>query len=138
MEKSSKNLFLCLGEMPARGLPKPPPSSPRLKSAELTRVKRADSGRGREIQTRNWGAENGGRGENNAKRRRSLTVQYFAAKFKMKIVQTILLHTALTKCAYLLLVLSGVLYSGAEPIKGSPSQQLALSRLHYILQSTPL
>ncbi len=62
MEKSSKNLFLCLREMPARGLPKPPPSPPRLKSAEVTRVKRADSGRGRKIQMRNCGAENGGKG----------------------------------------------------------------------------
>ncbi len=33
---------------------------------------------------------------------------------------------------------SAFLYSGAEPIKGRPSWQPALSRLHYILQSTPL
>jgi hypothetical protein len=39
----------------------------RQESAELTRGKRADAGRGRVIQTRNWDAENGGKGENNAK-----------------------------------------------------------------------
>jgi hypothetical protein len=67
MEKSSKNLISLFGEMPARGLPKPPPSPPHLKSAELTRGKRADSGRGREIQERNLEVKNGGKGENNAK-----------------------------------------------------------------------
>ena len=51
-----------------------------------------------------------GRGENYAKLRHSLTVQYFAAKFKMKIVYTPLLYTALTKRAYLLLVLFGALW----------------------------
>ncbi len=74
MEKSSKNLISLFGEMPARGLPKPPPSPPRLKSAELTRGKRADSGRGREIQTWNLEAENGEKGGNNAKQHRLLTV----------------------------------------------------------------
>jgi hypothetical protein len=39
--------------------PLPPPC---LKSAELTRGKRAGSGRGREIQTRNLEDENGGKG----------------------------------------------------------------------------
>ncbi len=74
MEKSSKNLISLYGEMPARGLPKPPPTQPRQESLELTRGKSADAGRGREIQTRNWDAENGGKGDNNAKRRHSLTV----------------------------------------------------------------
>jgi hypothetical protein len=46
-----------------------------------------------------------GRGENNAKRRHSLTVQYFAAKFKTKIANTFLVHIVLTKSAYLLLAL---------------------------------
>jgi hypothetical protein len=45
-----------------------------------------------------------GRGEINVKQRNSLTFQHFAAKFKMKIVYTFLLHTALTKCAYLLVM----------------------------------
>ena len=62
MEKSSKNLIYLFGEMPARGLPKPPPTSPRLESAELTRGKDADAGHGRKIQTRNWDAESGGKG----------------------------------------------------------------------------
>jgi hypothetical protein len=141
MEKSSKNLISLFGEMPARGLPKPPPSPPRLKSAELTRGKRADSGRGHEFQTRIWKEGMEGRGENNAKRWRSLTDRYFAAKLKIKIVQTILLHTALKKCAYLLWLSFVVIwrfYIVEHAIKGSPSQQPALRRLHYILQSTPL
>ncbi len=52
MEKSSKNLISLFGEMLARGLPKPPPPPPCRESAELTRGKRADAGRGREIQMR--------------------------------------------------------------------------------------
>jgi hypothetical protein len=60
--------------MPTRGLPKPPPTSPRQESAELTREKSADAGHGHKIQTRNWDTENGGKGENNVKRRHSLTV----------------------------------------------------------------
>jgi hypothetical protein len=62
MEKSSKNLIFLFGEKPNRGLPKPPPSPPSRESAELTRGKRADAGRGCEIQMRNWEAENGGKG----------------------------------------------------------------------------
>jgi hypothetical protein len=62
MEKSSKNLISLFGEMPARGLPKPPPTPLRRESAELTRGKSADAGRRREIQTRNWYVENGGKG----------------------------------------------------------------------------
>jgi hypothetical protein len=61
-----------------------------------------------------------GRGENNAKRRHSLMVQYFAAKFKLKIVYAFLLHTALTKCTYLLLVPFGVLYSEGRAYKREP------------------
>jgi hypothetical protein len=136
-----KKPYFLFGEMPARGLLKPPPFPPRQESAELTSGKRADAGRGREIQTQNWEAENGGKGGNNAQRRRSLTVHYFAAKFKMKIVQTLLPYCVGKMC----LSPSGALwrplaflYCGAEPIKGSPSQWPALSRLHYILQSTPL
>jgi hypothetical protein len=60
MEKSSKNYISLFGEMPARGIPKPPPTSPRRESAEFTRGKNAILGRGREIQTRNWDAERGG------------------------------------------------------------------------------
>jgi hypothetical protein len=73
MEKSSKNLISLFGEKAARGLPKPPPTPPRRESAAFTRGKSAVAGRGREIQTRNWDAENGGGGENNAERRHSLT-----------------------------------------------------------------
>jgi hypothetical protein len=61
MEKSSKNLISFFWEMPARGLPKPSPP-PRRESAQLTRGKSEDAGRGREIQMRNWDAENGGKG----------------------------------------------------------------------------
>jgi hypothetical protein len=35
MEKSSKNLIFLFGEMPARGLPKPPPTPPRSESVDL-------------------------------------------------------------------------------------------------------
>jgi hypothetical protein len=73
---------------------------------EKERMQDADAKSRRGIGTRRME----GRGENNAKRRHSVTVQYFAAKFKTKIVYTLLLHTALTKCAYLLLVSSGVLW----------------------------
>jgi hypothetical protein len=60
--------------MPARGLPKPPPTPPRQESAELTCGKSADAGHGREIQTWNWDAGEWGRGGgNNKKRRRLLT-----------------------------------------------------------------
>jgi len=62
MEKSSKNLKSLFGGMPARGLPQPPPTPPRRESAEFTRGKSEVAGRGREIQTRNWDAENGGKG----------------------------------------------------------------------------
>ena len=48
-----------------------------------------------------------GRGKNNAKRCHSLTVKYFAAKFKMKIDDTFLLLIALTKSAYVLFGVAG-------------------------------
>ena len=48
--------------MPAKGLPKPPPTPPPRESAELTCGKSADAGRGREIQTQNWDAEKWGEG----------------------------------------------------------------------------
>jgi hypothetical protein len=62
MEKSSKNLISLFGEKAARELPKPPPTPPRRESAEFTRGKRVDAGRGREIQTWNWDTERGGGG----------------------------------------------------------------------------
>jgi hypothetical protein len=78
MEKSSKNHISFFGEKPARGLPKPPPTR---ESAEFTRGKSTDAARGREIQTRNWDAERGGGGENNAKLNNSSTEQHFDADF---------------------------------------------------------
>ncbi len=77
-------------------------------------------------------------GENNAKRRHSLTVQYFAAKFKMKIVYTFLLHSALTKCAYLLLASFGILFSEGRVYKGEPEPAAALSQQPYIQHATSL
>jgi hypothetical protein len=78
---------------------------------EKARIQDADAKSRRGIETRRME----GRGENNAKRRHSLAVQYFAAKFKLKIANTFLLHIALTKSAYLLLALlaseNRVLYS---------------------------
>ncbi len=48
--------------MPAREVPKPPPTPLRRESAELARGKSRDAGRGSQIQTQNWDAENGGKG----------------------------------------------------------------------------
>jgi hypothetical protein len=62
MEKSSKDLISLFGKMPARRLPKPPPTPPRRESAEFTRGKSAVAGRGREIQMQNWDAEKWGEG----------------------------------------------------------------------------
>jgi hypothetical protein len=56
MEKSSKNLISLFGEKPARGT-QATPHPPSGESAG--RGKSAVAGRGREIQTRNWDAENG-------------------------------------------------------------------------------
>ncbi len=72
---------------------------------EKERMQDADAKSRRGIGTRRMER----RGENNTKRRHLLTVQFFAARFKMKIVQTLLLHTGLTKCACLLPELFGVL-----------------------------
>ena len=62
--------------MPARGLPKPPPTSPCQESTEFTcdgaQTRYADAVCGREIQSRNWDAERGG-GGNSEKRRDTLT-----------------------------------------------------------------
>ncbi len=67
MEKSSKNLISLFGEMPARGLPKPPPTPPCQESADLhvekARLQDADAKSRHRIGTR----RNGERGENNAK-----------------------------------------------------------------------
>ncbi len=62
MEKSSKNLISLLGEKPTRRLPNPPPTPPRQEFAEFTHGKSTVAGRGLEIQTWNWDAENGGGG----------------------------------------------------------------------------
>jgi hypothetical protein len=79
MEKSLKNLISLFGEKPARGLPKPPPTPLRRESAEFTCGKSSDAGHGQEIQMRNWDAENGGGGGNNAKLSHSSTGQHFDA-----------------------------------------------------------
>jgi hypothetical protein len=68
-----KKLISVFGEKPARGLPKPSPTPPRQESAEFTRGENAITGRGRGIQTRNWDAEKGEGGENNAKLNNSIT-----------------------------------------------------------------
>ncbi len=71
----------------------------------------------------------------------SLTDQRINCKLKTKIANTILLLCYLDKMC---LSPSGGLWQAwhfyivRESIKGSPSRQPALSRLHYILQSTPL
>jgi hypothetical protein len=138
MEKSSKNYISLFGGKPARGLPTPPPTPPRR---EIARGKCTSAMCGRDFHSRDWDAENGGVG-GNAKRCHSLADQHINCKLKTKIANTILLLCYFDKMC---LSPSGVLwqalaflYSEAEPIKGSPSWQPALSRLHYILQSTPL
>jgi hypothetical protein len=73
------------GGKPARGLPKPSPTPPRRESIELTRGENGIPGRGRGIQTRNWDAEKGRGGENNAKLNNLSTEQYFGAIFHTKI-----------------------------------------------------
>ncbi len=95
------------------------------------------------MRTRFPGAELGpgewGRGgKNNEKRFHSLTYQHINGKLKTKIANTVLLLFALSSPSGVLWHPSASLYSGADPIKGSPSWQPALSRLHYILQSTSL
>jgi hypothetical protein len=63
MEKSSKNLISLFREMPARATQAiPHPTASRIRGITVTRGKSTDAGRGREIQTRKWDAENGGRG----------------------------------------------------------------------------
>ncbi len=139
MEKSSKNLISVFGEKPARGLPKPPPTSPSRETAEFTRGKNTIPGRGRGIRTRIWDTEKGGGGVgNNAKLNNSLTEQHFNARFQTKIAITFLLLIAVTKCAYLLLASlaskNHVLYSEGRAYKREP--ELAASPQSTTLHST--
>ncbi len=138
MEKSSKNLISVFGEKPARWLPKPPPTPPRRETAEFTHGENAILGRGRGIQTRNWDAEKGGGGENNAKLNNSSMEQYFGAIFYTKIDIPFLLLIALTKCAYLLLASlaskNRVLYSEGRAYKRGP--ELAASPQSTTLHSS--
>ncbi|MFN9981560.1 MAG: hypothetical protein ACK53Y_16670 [bacterium] len=61
MEKSSKNYISVFRKMPARGLPKPPPTSPCQESAEFkrggARTRYADAKSSRGIGTRREGGE---------------------------------------------------------------------------------
>jgi hypothetical protein len=133
MEKSSKNLISLFGVKPARGLPKPPPTPPHRESSEFTRGKSSVAGTGREIQMRNWDAENGG-GGGNAKLNNSSTVQHFDGGFKMKIANTFLLLIALTKSAYLLLASLASKNSEGRVYKMEP--ELAASPQSTTLHST--
>jgi hypothetical protein len=87
---------------------------------------------------RNWDAENGGGGENNAKLSHSSTGQHFHAGFKIKIANTFLLLIALTKSAYLLLASlaskNHILYSEGRAYKREP--ELAASPQSTTLHST--
>ncbi len=141
-EKSSKNYISLFGGKPARGLPTPPPTSPRAVTTHFTCG-------GQQVRTAsvrftrgNPSRRRGGRPGWFAKRCHSLTDHRIDCKLKTKIANTILLLCYLDKIC---LILTGGLwpalanlYSGREAIKGSLSQWPALSQLHYILQATPL
>ncbi len=142
MEKSSKNYMSLIRGKPTRGLRKPPPTPPHREFAESTRGKCASARRGGNFQAWNWGAENGGEGGTRNGAIVNGLMYQLQTQSNTKIANTILLLFCIDKMC---LSPSGVLwhpsasfYSGAEPIKGSPSWQPALSQLHYILQSTPL
>jgi hypothetical protein len=129
--------FFVWGNARQRATQATPPTPPRRESAELTRGKRANAGRGGEIQKQNWDAENGGKGG----KLRKTTPLLNGSIFRSQIQNEDSLHPSSLYCVdKTRLSPSGALwsplaslYSGAEPIKGSPSQQPALSRLHYIL-----
>jgi hypothetical protein len=128
-----KKLISVFGEKPARGLPKPPPTPPRLETAKFTRGKNAIPGRGRGFGTRVRGG-----GNNNAKLNNSSREQHFDSRFQTKIAITFLLLFALTKCAYLLLASlaskNHVLYSEGRAYKREP--ELAASPQSTTLHST--
>ncbi len=138
MDKSSKKtIFLCLVESRLEGYPRHPPPH-REEIAHLTRGKCASAMRVRDFYLRNWRAGNGGGGEtwNDAIQKRIIASTAnskpipFSSFFyfdKMCLSPSGVLWQA-----------SAFLYSWAEPLKGSPSWQPALSWLHYILQSTSL
>ncbi len=62
MEKSSKNYISLFGGKPARGLPTPPPTSPRREIAYFTCGEPASAIRGRDFYSRNLLAGQGGGG----------------------------------------------------------------------------
>ncbi len=129
-------------ESPLEGYPRHPPPHRAEKSHILhvgsRQVRSADA-----ISTRGIYSQRRGEGGKNVKRCHSLTDHQINCKLKTKIANTILLLCYLDKMClqYLLLVAFGKLrhiYIVRESIKGSRSRQPALSRLHYVLQSTPL
>jgi hypothetical protein len=88
MEKSSKNYISLFGGKPARGLPSPPPTSPRREIAHLTHGERASAMGKRDFYSRDLLAGEGGE---NTKRCHSLTDYRINCKLKTKIANTILL-----------------------------------------------
>ncbi len=141
-EKSSKNYISLFGGKPARGLPTPAPTPPRAVTAHFTRV-------GRKVRagcarfTR--GNRSRGRGEREVIWE---TVPFVNGSWdqlqtQTKVSNTILLLLYLEKICLILTdgfwQASANLYSGGRLyVKGSRSQWPALSRLHCILQATPL
>jgi hypothetical protein len=96
-EKSSKNYISLFGGKPARGLPMPPPPSPRAVTAHFTRGGRQSANFMCEIYSPESLAGGGGRAGWFVKRCHSLTDYRINCKLKTKIANTILLLCYLDK-----------------------------------------
>jgi hypothetical protein len=139
-----KQLITVFGERPPRGLPKPPPPHrvqiPRNLHMEKTPNWDAGAESTRGIETRRKGEW----GKNNAILNNLITKQHFDTIFHRKMCIPFLLLIALTNCAYHLSASlaseNRVLYIECKVYKRMPEllYQPALSRLHSILQATPL
>jgi hypothetical protein len=141
-EKSSKNYISLFGGKPARGLSTPPPTSPRAVTAHFTRGGQQSVNPKCESYSRDSLAGGGGRaGEfcetvpfvnwsSDRLQTQNQDSQYYSAP--------LLFRQDLSISYWWLLASFGAFIKWRETIKGSWSQWPALSRLHYVLQSTPL
>jgi hypothetical protein len=122
-----KKLISVFGRKPARGLPKPPPSAPRLDSATFTRGENAKLTRGAPNLPAVLRPGEKGRGGKILRFYNNLiTKQYFNALLFAKMCIPFLLLIALTNCAHLLSAcltsINGVLYSEGRVCKTAPEQ----------------
>ncbi len=117
-EKSSENCISLFGGKPARGLPTPPPTSPRAITAHFTRVGRQSWSWMCEIYSQESLAGEGGRAGSFVKRCHSLMGHQINCKLKTKIANTILLLRYLDKICLILTSgfwqASANLYSGGR------------------------